>query len=209
MSEAIDLSKDALRALIGDGERLWRLEHDDNPEMKDVIWKLLEEAADTLRALTADKPRSFGTSWPEVEQLSQIALENARNLEMAEAKAQGRPFDDDLYKVEARQTSKPSAAAVKRLLSALSLLKWIKSRSLSQKRSRMKLMLALAAGMSPTRAAGAFPELGYTNKHAVLAARHRGIMAIEEKITARCGKIYLNFADGSIDKRYQALPIAR
>jgi hypothetical protein len=178
------LSALEIRALLADGERLFRREHEGDPSLEQVVMTLLSEAAATLRAIRADRPSAFGSSWPEIAEMSQVAAENARNLERAAALADGRPFDPDLYAAARPSQPRPSAAALQRLLAALSMLRWIKARTAATKGARMRLMLALAAGMSPTRAAGVFPELGYGNKNAVLAAKHRSLACIVQRINS-------------------------
>jgi hypothetical protein len=176
------LSPHEVRALLADGERIFRLENDGDPSLEQVVMTLLGEAAVTLRAIRADRPAAFGSTWPEIAEMTQIAAENARNLERAAALADGRPFDPDLYATARASQPRPSAAALRRLLNSLSMLRWVKCRTAATKGARMRLMLALAAGMSPTRAAWVFPELGYANKNAVLAAKHRSLACIVGRI---------------------------
>ncbi len=188
------LTKPQIIELIRAGERLWRASHVEPPEMGDVIMCLLGEAAETLRALQKDRPSGFGSSWPEMAEMAQAAYENAINIERNAAEKAGQPLDPDLYRLPPRNRAKPSAAALQRLLDTMSLLRWVRSRNASLIGARQRMLLALAGGLSPARVAEFFPELGYRNRDAVLAAKKRSLLAIEAAITKIVGKIYLNVA---------------
>lgn len=185
-----ELSRVALRRLMMDGRRAWLRLHDEPPDLSNVVWHLLGEAADTARAIQADRPAQFKSAWPDFcfDESDLRSYENQTLTEAREAARDEQILDPDLYAVGSKTLPRASAEALNRFIPSLSMLRWVRAKSLYQKKRRMKFIFALASGLSPTRAATIFPELGYRTKGAVLAARHRSLLAIVEKIELKCGK---------------------
>lgn len=179
-----DLTK--TEKIIRAGERMWRASHSKPPEMRDVIEILLKEATETLRAVRADRPKGFGSAWPEfVLTAGEIKeIYNQRLAEIREAQRRGDQVDWDLYQIGEKKGQPPSAEAVSRLLEVMDWLKHIPVRNKRHKALRQRMTLVLSAGVSPTSIANweEFAPLGYTNRHAVAAAHYRAVGAIETKL---------------------------
>lgn len=175
--------------VVAQGARLWAAEHDSAPELRDVVWRLLEEAGQTLKHIRADRPAAFSTAWPDFVNLeSEItAIENERNTVIREAQDKGKAPDLSLFDIGSKQRSAPTSSALSRFEEVMRWLRLIKCRS--QKSRRMQLILMLAAGLPPGKAPDVFPELHFRNANAVKQARHRALNNIEEKIREACPKM--------------------
>lgn len=172
--------------IIRAGERMWRASHSKPPEMSDVIEVLLAEATHTLKSIRSDKPRAFGSAWPEfLPTAGEIeGIYNERLTEIREAQRRGDPIDWDLYHIGDSKNETPSAAALSRLLEVMDWLKAIPVKNKRQKKLRQRMTMVLAAGASPSAVANwrEFASLNYTNRHAVLQAHKRALEAIEAKL---------------------------
>lgn len=169
------------------GARLWRVQHAEPPDLRDVIWELVAEACRTMRALNAGRPREYGGAWPEIVLLASelVGAYNERATERREAEKEGRLRVG--YDAPADAPAQPSAAALARFLDVVGWLRFIPARD-GQKARRMELLLALAGGLSPTRACNTprFATLHLNSRHAVVAFKNRSLTKIEAEIRKAC-----------------------
>lgn len=177
--QAIDAD---LVALMRAGERLWRMMNAGNPDFLDVIECLIGEAVETMTAICEDRPSGLKTAWPEMAAMTQKQIENARNIERAEAEKAGRPFDPDLYEYPKSSRAKPTAAAMSRFLPSMELLKHIKSIRRGQQKDRQAMVMAVARGLPFVAVPDVFRELGYQSAAAARAAYIRSLRQIERSI---------------------------
>lgn len=186
--------------LLRDGERLWRVMNNGDPNCLDVIECLIGEAVETMSAICQDRPGGLKTAWPEMVAMTQEAIENARNIERDEAKKAGRPFDEDLYEYPRRTRAKPTAAAMSRFLPSMDLLKHIKAIRSGQQKARQAMVMAIARGLPFASVPDVFRELGYHNPDAARAAYIRSLRQIERGVKPSLPK------DFAFDAPVAALP---
>ena len=140
------------------------------PTINAVIWRLIQEAVECDRAIRRPAPKPKTKSGPDVcytrSEIWAVELQWAADNIVYPPR-----FIRDL----------PSAAAHQRYLEVMTWFRFITTKS-KQKRAFIKMLMALASGMPPSRAADAFPSLHYRNGDAVWAAKYRAIRQIAERL---------------------------
>ena len=168
---------------IQEGARRWAAAHDGRPEMSDVIWLLLEEAAETQKGLRADGPPKRTTWWPDLVWTSAelVGAQNEQSIEAFRARKEGR-LAEDVFIPDRGTAESPSAAALRRYDEVMRWLRYIRARS--QKARRMELLLALAGGLSQRRAVEhpRFACLQYGDRSSVSKFRAASLEQIEYRI---------------------------
>ena len=165
------------------GEIMWFEAHDTNPEMVDKIWVLLAEAAQTQKTLKADRPNGYGSGWPEYVMTANeiVAIQNERATLAREAEKLGVSPDQLLHQIGTTTRAGASAQALARYVEVTQWLRLIKSKRSDQKALRMRLLLALAGGLSCRKAADSdrFSALGITTKQGIEYFKERALDNIE------------------------------
>lgn len=179
-----DLNPIVIADALAAGARRWTMQHEEPPEMRDKIWCLLEEAAETMRTLPSGRPMAFSSAWPEfVLSLSEIGgFENMSYEERRNAMREERSVDKDLYTRGSKMRAGASAGALMRFIEVTDWLRFIPAKT--NKALRMRLMLALAGGLSPTRASRSdeFAALQIGTRWGVTNFRDRSLDAIAARI---------------------------
>ena len=165
-----DLDPLIVSELLVQGWAMFVAETDEEPTLKRVIWRLIQEAVECDRAIRRPHPRVKTRSGPEVYYTpSEIWA-----TELAWA-------NDNIVYPPRFIREQPSPAAMARYEHVMKWFRFITSKS-KQKRLFVRMLIALASGMPPAKAADAFRELHYRNGDAVWAARNRALIQIETRL---------------------------
>lgn len=166
------------------GARIWAEAHDGAPEMRDKIVVLLAEAAETQRALRSSRPTGYASGWPDYVMTGAeiIAVENERNTLVREAEKIGLTPDMLLHEIGSAAKPGASAARLARYMEVTQWLRLIKSKRIDQKSLRMRLLLAMAGGLSCRKAADSdhFSALGITTRQGMEYFKASALTNIEE-----------------------------
>lgn len=167
--------------ILYEGARLFSSQSDMMPTVERVIWFLIEEAVHTQQSLKRDYPGA-----PNKSGLDYYFLP----WEIEEVEREWRMEGITYPLPEYMKKGAPTAAALNRYLEVMDWLRLIRARS--KKQTRIKMILALAGGMSPAKAVDVFSELGFRTRKDVSAARQRAINNISGEIKKVCKNLALN-----------------
>lgn len=163
--------------LVYEGGRLLEAESDEQPKLKPIIWRLIQEAVECDRAIRKPGPAVPSRSGPEIYySRSEIW---ATELQWAA---------DNITHPPRFVVEQPSAAAHQRYLDVMTWFRFITSKG-KNKALFVRMIIALARGMPPQRAADIFRGLYYRNGNAVWAARYRALDQIAGRLKESCRQI--------------------
>lgn len=146
------------------GRRMLEAESDAPVTARRVIWRLLQEAAQTERAIRRPGPAAAHTAMPEVVHTAGEIF--ATEVEMAK--------DEITYTPHIHET--PSAAALTRYCEVMGWLRYIRGRNVARSR---RAVLLLSAGVPEARVMDIF---GFRSRQAVDGVRYRAISGILERL---------------------------
>lgn len=173
---AIRTAIDPIRTaqLVYEGGRLLEEESDEQPRLKPIIWRLIQEAVECDNAIRKPGPIRQTRSGPEVYYSHSEIW--ATELQWAAENISYPPR----FVVE-----QPSAAAHQRYLDVMTWFRFITSKG-KNKALFVRMIIALARGMPPQRAADIFKGLYYRDGNAVWAARKRALDQISDRLRESC-----------------------
>lgn len=146
------------------GVRMLESESDEIVTPRRVVWRLLQEAVQTQRAIKSPGPAPVSSGMPEVYHTPNEIF--ATEVEMAK--------DEITY--PPRIVANPSSAALERFLEVMTWLRYIRGHNLPKSR---RTIILLAFGASQQRV---MDVMGYVSVEAVDGVRYRAISGIVERI---------------------------
>lgn len=152
-------------AILDEGRRMLFRERGEVADLPAVIWRLLQDATETARSIAAPGPGTRATSWPDI------------NHDFWEVYAAYRERIADEIEVATRETPYASAAQMGRYLEVMSWLRWAGGHNPAK---TQKLLVALASGMTHSRAARHF---GLSSRKAVETRKYRALRNIAARLT--------------------------
>lgn len=155
------------------GYRMLAQEAEEPADLRAVVWRLLQEALQTERALKRPGPKPPGTAMPEYHHTHAEIFAT-----YVEQHASGI--------VPAPDNSPPPAKAdaIERLAEVTTWFRYVRSHNTQRAR---RMLALLAAGASPTRCAAMF---GFPGRRAVEAAKFRYIGCIVDRLKRDLPKNY-------------------
>ena len=146
------------------GIRMLELETEEKVTLRKVVWRLLQEAVETQRAIKKPGPATPITAMPEVYHAPAEIF--ATEVEMSK--------DKITYPPRVRKT--PTAAALTRYEEVMTWLRFMRGHNLPRSR---RTVILLAGGVAPSRVADI---QGYPSASAVEGVRYRAISGITARL---------------------------
>lgn len=163
---------------------------EEDGKLRDVIWFLLEEAAQVNRIIRKPGPSQVSASWVPYHHTSAeiVGAYNEILAEIREAEKKERT-PNEYFTPSSRPV--PDAMAHKRYLEVMSWLRLITAKTRVGWKQRAMLILALADGMPHKRAMDVFKHEHLPSPKAVGMVRHRALNQMENGVRKACHRFAL------------------
>lgn len=185
----IELDPILTAQIVYEGATRLRNQTGEEPNLREVIWYLLEEAVKVDRSISKPGPSrhvtmQIQTYW---EPHEIVAAYNEALTEIRDAEKKER-LPETYYEPD-KPKPQADSMAHRRYLEVMGWLRVVTAKTRIRANRRQALILALASGMPPRVAVDEFPEENFPDRKAVSGARERALNQIEEAIKRACKKL--------------------